>query len=291
MIDEIAFKYLGNSVKPYLKNFSGVKSQLIKSDIRISLHEYVCRMVFYSVLAFIFSLPFLSLVFGLMLGFARISSVALAFTLAISISLILTTAVFAGMYYYPSMKVSDRKKRIDNALPFGTIYMSSVASSGAPPANIFKIISNFGEFGELSDECAKIYNDTEIFGMDIKTAIQKAAERAPSEGFKDLLWGMLTIITTGGNLANYLREKSKAYMSDYRRRLNEYSQQLSLFIEMYITLIIVGSIFFLILSAVMAAISTSPMIISVQFFVIFVFLPLVSIGFVIFMKGMSPSEH
>ncbi len=291
MIDEIAFKSLGNAVRPYLKNFSSVKSQLIKADMRVSLHEYVCRMVFYAILAFVFSMPLLSFLFGLVLGFAKISSVALAFTLSISTSMIITTAVFAGMYYYPSMKANDRKKRIDNALPFGTIYMSSVASSGAPPAKIFKILSNFGEFGELSDECAKIYNDTEIFGMDIKTAIQKAAERASSEGFKDLLWGMLTIITTGGNLTNYLREKSKAYMTDYRRKLNEYSQQLSLYIEMYITLIIVGSVFFLILSAVMAAISTSPLIISVQFFVIFVFLPLVSIGFVIFMKGISPSEH
>ncbi|MFH0889780.1 MAG: type II secretion system F family protein [Candidatus Aenigmatarchaeota archaeon] len=291
MLNKIAFKYFGAIVKPYLNHFEPLKGDLLKADMKISLHEYVSNMTFLSFVTMLIGWPTLSLLFGLALGYAKISSVALSVTVSFTMSLMLCAGVFVSMYYYPSISASSRKRKIDNSLPFGTMYMSTIASSGAPPAKIFKIISEFSEFGELSKEVSKIYTDTEIFGMDIKTAIQKAAERTPSENLKDLLWGMATVITTGGNLSGYLKEKSKIYMADFRRSIEEYSEQMSLYIEMYITLIIVGSVFFLILSAVMTAIAPTASVISLQFFVIFIFLPLISVGFIMLSKGISPTEE
>ena len=291
MLNKIAYKYFGGIVKPYLKHFDPLKEELVKADMHVSLHEYVSNMALVSFMILLVGWPTLSLLLGLAFGYAKVSSVALAFTLSFTVSLMLSVAALAGMYYYPSISAGSRKRKIENSLPFGTMYMATIASSGATPSKMFKIISDFSEFGELSREVSRIYTDTEIFGMDIKTALQKAAERTPSEKFKDLLWGLSTIITTGGNMSEYLREKSKSYMADFRRSIKDYSEQMSLYIEMYITLIIVGSVFFLKLSAVMTAISPTSSIISIQFFVIFIFLPLVSIGFIFLSKGISPTEE
>ncbi len=291
MLNKIAFRYFGEMVKPYLKHFDPLKESLVKADIRISIHEYVSNMAFVSFTIILLGWPTFSLLLGIAFGYAQVSSVALAVTLSFTISLALGIAAFAALFYYPSMTANGRKRKIENALPFGTMYMATISSSGATPAKMFKIISDFSEFGELSKEVSRIYTDTEIFGMDIKTALQKAAERTPSEKFKDLLWGLSTIITTGGDTSGYLREKSTAYMADFRRSIKDYSEQMSLYIEMYITLIIVGSVFFLVLSAVMTAISPTSSIISLQFFVIFVFLPLVSLGFIVLSKGISPTEE
>ncbi|MBI2084960.1 MAG: type II secretion system F family protein [Candidatus Aenigmarchaeota archaeon] len=291
MLNKIAFKYFGDIVKPYLKHFDPLKESLVKADIRVSIHEYVSNMAFVSFMIILIGWPTISLLLGLAFGYAKISSVALAVTLSFTISMTLGITAAVALFYYPSVSAGSRKRKIENSLPFGTMYMATISSSGAPPAKMFKIIADFSEFGELSKEVSRIYTDTEIFGMDIKTALQKAAERTPSDKFKDLLWGLSTIINTGGDMSGYLREKSKAYMADFRRSIKDYSEQMSLYIEMYITLIIVGSVFFLVLSAVMTAISPSSSIISVQFFVIFIFLPLVSVGFIFLSKGISPTEE
>jgi flagellar protein FlaJ len=125
--------------------------------------------------------------------------------------------------------------------------------------------------------------------MDINTALQRAAVRSPSTKFAELLWGMVSILTTGGNLESYLRGRTKTAMAQYRRALNDYAKTIALYTEIYITLIIVGSLFFIILLAII-----SPLVggntLFLQTFLVFFFIPLVSVGFIMVLKGASPTE-
>jgi hypothetical protein len=76
-------------------------------------------------------------------------------------------------------------------------------------------------------------------------------------------------------------------MAEYRRKIRKYSQDLSLFTEIYLTLIITGSIFFTVLTSLMA--STAGLeIVLIQAMIAFLFLPLISITFLILMKLRSP---
>jgi CHASE2 domain-containing sensor protein len=87
-----------------------------------------------------------------------------------------------------------------------------------------------------------------------------------------------------------LKEKASTFLEDYRRRLYEFSHQLTLYIELYLVAIILGSIFFTILTAIFAGIAGVKWdIISVQFFLIAFFIPLVSIFLIIFIKSVAPS--
>jgi flagellar protein FlaJ len=190
------------------------------------------------------------------------------------------------------MASGKRKKSIDASLPFGTTYLATIASSGAPPVAMFKILSQFSEYGELSKETGKIYRDVEAFGMDLVSAIRKTASRTPSEELKELLWGLDTVLTSGGNAGNFLHEKSRSFISEYRRRLEQYSRTLSLLIEIYLTIVLVGSIFFIIMTALMSILGgggTGISMIFIQFLVIFIVLPFSSIGFIALLKAISPS--
>ena len=97
----------------------------------------------------------------------------------------------------------------------------------------------------------------------------------------------------GGDLKSYLHERAQGAMNDYRRRLAEFTQQLSLFIEMYITVVVVGSIFFMILTTIMASIGggSTDMITMAQVAMVLIGLPFASIGFVVLIKGMAPSSE
>ena len=90
-------------------------------------------------------------------------------------------------------------------------------------------------------------------------------------------------------MEDYLREKTKSAMVAYRRSLAEYAQTIAFYTEIYITLVIVGSLFFIILLAII-----SPLVggntLFLQTFLVFFFIPLVSTGFIMILKGASPSE-
>ena len=165
-----------------------------------------------------------------------------------------------------------------------------MASSRVEPVYLFKTIGGFKEYGEVAEEANMIVRDVEVFGMTISTAIKNQARRTSSKDFSELLWGMNTIIISGGDLTSYLKQKAESYMNDYRRRIRKYSQDLSLFVEIYLTLIITGSIFFVVLSSIISTVGGGLATIGIQSFVVFILLPVLSVGFIFVIKAISPIE-
>lgn len=286
-LKDLSFKFFGRSLEPFVGYFESIKYDLLKANMGFSLTEYVYIMFFTLLLLFAVEFPIIVIIIAIILKDALI-----AFLFSFTITTVVLLLVFFLFYTYPSMSSGKRKKNIDAALPFGTTYLATIASSGAPPIAMFKILSQFKEYGELSKETGKIYRDVEAFGMDLVSAIRKTAARTPSEELKELLWGMDTVITSGGNVGNFLHEKSRGFISEYRRRLEQYSRTLGLLIEIYLTIVLVGSIFFIIMTALMSILGGGGggiSMIFIQFLVIFVALPFASIGFIGLLKAISPS--
>jgi flagellar protein FlaJ len=283
----VAFKFFGRQLEPYVKHFDSLKPDLLKANLELSLTEYVYVMVLGCLLAFIISIPVL-----VVATVTVLLNAALAFLFSFTASIFVTLGVFFFFYTWPNFVASRRKKRIEAALPFAATYMATVAASGAPPQTMFSVLSEFKEYGEVSTEAEKIYRDVSAFGMDLVSAIRKTASRTPSPELKEMLWGLDTVISTGGNTSNYLHEKARLYMEEHRRRLQVFSQTLSVLIEVYLTLILVGSIFFVIMTALMSIFGggANLFISFLQFMIIFVVLPVVSIGFIFMLKLIAPSD-
>ena len=286
-LKDLSFKFFGRSLEPFVGYFESIKYDLLKANIGFSLSEYVYTMFFTLLLIFVIEFPVIVIIIAIILKDA-----AIAFLFSFTITSVILLLIFFIFYTYPSMASGKRKKSIDSSLPFGTTYMATIASSGAPPIAMFKILSQFKEYGELSKETGKIYRDVEAFGMDLVSAIRKTAARTPSDELKELLWGLDTVITSGGNVGNFLHEKSRSFISEYRRKLEQYSRTLALLIEVYLTVVLVGSIFFIIMTALMSILGGGGEGVSmlfIQFLVIFVALPFASIGFIGLLKAISPS--
>ena len=83
--------------------------------------------------------------------------------------------------------------------------------------------------------------------------------------------------------------KTRTFMNQYRRSLNDYAKQIALYTEIYITLVMVGSLFFIVLTAIMSPLGGMD-ILMLQSFVIFILTPMVSLGFIVLLKGTSPVE-
>lgn len=293
--EKFTYKFSGKWVEKYLiKHFTEMQFDLRKAGIRITLVEYLSKALTTSMIVFVIMVPLISVIFTILLlsiGFVVFKSSILGITFGLLGGIISSVIIFMLFYINPSIHLKERRKRIDDSLPFATLYLATIAGSGTPVVTMFKTLANFKEYGEVSKEAKRIVDETEVMGMDITNALENAAARTPSESFKEMLWGIKTTISVGGDLKAFLHEKSESAMQEHKRRLSQFTKQLSLLIEVYITLVFVGSIFFMILSTIMGTLTTGSqgMMIMIQLMVTFIFLPLASIGLIVLIKGISPT--
>ncbi|RLJ02856.1 MAG: hypothetical protein DRP11_02465 [Candidatus Aenigmatarchaeota archaeon] len=274
-------------LEPYLQYFESLRPDLRKAGIPYNLREYLSMAVMTVLVVFIIEFPLLSFITTFMFGNPP---VAILFSLTISIGF--SAMFFLFFYIYPSLQIGNRRKKIDYALPFATIYLATTSGSRMPPQNMFKVLLEFEGDSEMGKEARKIVRDTELLGISVIDSIKRVATESPSDSFSELLWGMSTTISTGGNLSMYLHEKAKSLMKEYKLRLEKYSSTLGTIVEMYLTLVVVGSIFFIIMSSIMSSFgmggSMEELLIIAQFFVIFLGLPAINAGFIMLIKSLSP---
>jgi pilus assembly protein TadC len=107
-----------------------------------------------------------------------------------------------------------------------------------------------------------------------------------------MLEGFISTIHSGGNLAAYLREKSRQYMTLKRINLRKFSDTLSILSEFYVALLVTGPLLLIIMLAVMAMLGggslgmLSPdLLLSL---LTYLGIPLGSIMFLIILDAVSP---
>ena len=275
------FYPIADMVLPY---FPDLKSDLKKAGIKLSVQEFLSQGIFLTILVFIIGLPIFSVLFAFFLKnflFGFLSSITACFFIL---------SIFFIVYVnYPKIIINQKIKNIDDRISFAAVHLSILASAKLPLDKVLEIFSKFGGYGEISEEISKIESDVKMFGLDVNTALERAVERCPSKSLKEILWGILSTNISGGDVDVYLREKAKSLMSEYRMKLRDFSHQLGIYLEIYITAVILGAVFFLILTSIVAGITgTSEQILFLQFFLIFLFLPAISAVFIFLIKTASP---
>ncbi len=280
-----SYEIFGNLAKNFESYFIDIKEDMQRAKLGYTLLEYISMAFFTVAITFFIETILLSFIFAI-IGIDILSSILLSLTLAFAIS----GTLFFLFYSYPATVSKSRGSKIEKSLPFAISYLAAISSGNVPPSTLFKTLSQFKEYGEVAREAEILARDVEMFGMSFSAAVKRQAQRTPSKAFKDLLWGINAIISSGGDLVSYLKNKADEMMEEYRRRIRKYSQDLSLFVEIYLTLILTGSIFFIVLSSVISSISGGLGLTNVQGLVVFILLPGISLGFLIVIKAISPTE-
>lgn len=287
MLNEYS-RFCHNQIGAYLSSikpmFEDLRSILAKAGIDIPYNRYLSMMFFTTLLLSLVWISIISSILVINMGIGGL-------LLALFSTIIFSILVFSSFYIVPYLLVLDRKSRIKDTLPFATIYLRTLVGTGTPMAEVFENLSEVDEYGEISKEAEKIKNDLQTFNLSIGEAIENSIDRSPSEEYQKLMWGLNHTLNTGGSVDEYLSNKSEELMQQYKRRVEEFSDQLSLVIEIYITLVIIGSILFSTMGAIISIVSPgigSNTIVLVQALSIFFVLPLLSAMFIILIDGMAP---
>ena len=155
-------------------------------------------------------------------------------------------------YFYPTYRADSLKRDLEDELPFTTGYMSILAGAGVPPDFIWRSLAQIDSSLSISNVARTVVRDVELFGFDVISALETTSKRTPSERFKEMLEGFISVVYSGGNLVKYLRDRSQQYMKLKQIALKRFSDTLGVLAEFYVTLMVAGSLIFVVMLAVMS---------------------------------------
>ncbi|VVB60082.1 Type II secretion system (T2SS), protein F [uncultured archaeon] len=200
--------------------------------------------------------------------------------------------IFTLGYIYPFQRVSTKRQSINTNLPFAINHMAAIASSGVPPEKAFEMMAQFKEYGAVSTESRNLVRQINVFGKDILNAIRFTAARTPSKELKELFYGILSIIETGGNLKDYLNEMAQLALFNYQLERKKYIETLSTYADIYTAILIAAPLFLVSILAVMNIVPGSDLGgLSIEEFMkigVYVLIPGLNVGFLLFISYTQP---
>jgi flagellar protein FlaJ len=196
------------------------------------------------------------------------------------------------MYFYPSSEGKSLGARIDQELAFVTIHMSAIATSGVEPTSIFKVILKSGEYKNTNMELTKLINLVNFHGKDLVTALRIVSKSSPSQKLKELLDGMATTFTSGGNLKDFLSKHSETLLFDYKLEREKYTKTSETFMDIYISIVIAAPMIFIMLFVIMGSTGVLSTFIGLGTealnLLIIMAIVTINVGFLIFLKLKQP---
>jgi flagellar protein FlaJ len=189
----------------------------------------------------------------------------------------------------PSALAKKRGRKIDKKISGAMSFVSAMASADVPVDVIFKELSKQQVYGEVAREAEWITRDTELLGVDILTAIRKAAQRSPSSKFQDFLQGVVTTSTSGGQLKPYFLMKAEQFEKEDRLEMRKKMETLGMLAESFVTVVVAFPLFLVVIMAIMALISKSgtDFIMSLLYVVVGLMIPISQFGFIFVIWNME----
>jgi len=284
----IAYRLIGEKTGRVLPLFRDLDTNLQKSGLKINFKAYVSLTVIATILTSFVALVFVPCLLISVFHVPLLPSIIFG----IGGSLFASGFSIIGFYVYPIHRADKLRRELEDELPFTTGYMTVLASAGVSPEKIFYSLSNLSVPLSISQEAKNVVRDVNLFGLDIISALEDASKRTPSERFREMLEGFISTIHSGGNLAAYLRERSRQYMKLKRISLRKFSDTLSILSEFYVALLVTGPLLLVIMLAVMAMLGGGSLgILSPDLLLAlltYLGIPLASIMFLIVLDAVSP---
>ncbi len=156
-------------------------------------------------------------------------------------------AIFGAFYYYPSAEKSSLAGKIDSELPFVVLHMGSISGSGVEPTQIFKIVGLSKEYPNTRNEIRKLLNQLNVYGYDLVTALKNVALVTPSVKLSELLSGLATTISSGGDLKTFFEKRGDTLLLNYRLEREKFTRVAETFMDIYISVVIATPMILLLL--------------------------------------------
>ncbi len=302
----LPFVLFGEKIKAQKDKYHDLRIALKQARMPISYEIYVSNAIFYSVVAGI-----VGALLGMFLSYVVVHVIGLperlthlTFTpeqawmlkyrdISIEIFIVVFLAILSGgitymlFLVYPSFKAGERKQSIDKHLPYAVTFMYALSRGGMNIIEILRSLSKCADtYGEVANEVKIILRDMDYFGTDLRTALHNISEITSSEKFRDLMYNLLAVIDSGGDIPSYFRDKSEQYLNKAKIDQRGFLETLGLIAESYVTAFVAGPLFIIILGVMMSVMGHGSEL--MVYAIIYAVVPIGSMMFVVMINILTP---
>ncbi len=286
--ERLAYRWFGKRAARAVEHNPRLKLSLQKAHIYLRPEAYLAAAILTTLLVVVGTgIPVIVLAAGIALGTINVPPRLLLLLIPIP-------AVAGGMLYLlatvlPDLRATTRARDINAKLPYALNYLTTMASAGATPEQIFSNLARQPIYGAVAHEAAWITRDVDLLGMDIVTALSRAVERSSSSKMQDLLQGAITSLTSGGDLRTYFYNKADQYLYENRQDQKRFLDGLGVLAESFVTVVVAAPLFLIVILSVMTSLGGSAQeTLLLGYALIFGMLPLSQLGFAVTIKVMTP---
>jgi flagellar protein FlaJ len=142
----------------------------------------------------------------------------------------------------------DSDPKLEAELPYATMMITLMASSGITPYESFKRLRKVDILHKFKKEGDEIVRLVEVLGNDPLTAMEKRADKTISRQYADFLEGYISSVRSGGSVVNYLTSKLKSIFEIHASNARNAVERLETLVEAYMVLLIVIFCFYILSS-------------------------------------------
>jgi flagellar protein FlaJ len=279
--EQFAWRVLGKSITAKGKQDPVLEENLTKAHMRLRPEEFMAVVMMATLLTAIGSIVAGVIVGFVLLGVLLKANVALQIIVAVLIAAFPPVMVYVIQKGKPASVAKKIARDIDKRLPSAMSFISAMASADVNVDVIFKELARQPIYGGIKQEAEWITRDTELLGIDILTAIKKAAQRTPSKKFQDFLQGVITTSTSGGQLKPYFLIKAEEYEKDAKLEMKSRMETLGLLAESFVTVVVAFPLFLVVILAIMAIVGGNASgTMMILYLVVLLMIPLAQFGFI-----------
>jgi len=303
--ERFCFNLLGKRMKAKRDDYATLRNDILSARFKTPFEVYLSTAyvssiivglsaaVVIGVISWVFQIPMLIKYNGevpqILLGLSAYSLV-----LGTIFITIFSLLVFGGLTYlvfmlYPGLEAGNRRRNIDASLPYAINYITSMSTAGITPAEVFRLLGSSTIYGQSAVEARYISREIDIFGRDLIDSLRLVSASTPSRRMKEFLQGTMASVSSGGNITEYFRTKAEQYALENRQTQKMFLETLALVSESYVTAMVAGTLFLIILQSIMSVLSgdNKPMFL---YAIVYIMIPLGSIMFVIMISSMTPES-
>ncbi|RNI11889.1 type II secretion protein F [Methanohalophilus sp. RSK] len=288
---DIAYRLFGKHAFQKKDKYPKLYHSLKSARFAIPADQYISTGYFYSLLAFFVTGIIFYFIASRLFRILDISIIddmrIIALLASFIVALLSSTTLFKIQMKLPLLWASTRKAYLDQSLTHAVAYLYALSKGGGMSLfDIFKSLSQQRHiYGVAADEFGYIVRDMEYFGYDMLTALKNANENSPSEKYKNFLDGMLSIISSGGDVTLYLKNKSEQYRFLASREQKTFLETLAILAEVYITVFVVGPVFLITILIVLGFMGSNSL--DILYTLVYVLIPIGTVLFIVFLSTIS----
>jgi flagellar protein FlaJ len=288
------YRMLGSFPSRIYPGMDGLRTSLARGRFRISPIVYISSAFFWSLLSIIATgiIAYPAAAFLTSLKVLQLSEIQIL-EVGVGAPLLIGALVAVIFLYYPTSRSDTEKMEINKNLVYIINYMGVLAGAGITTEDIFSSLAVGGEVYKISESAKTIVRDIGLLGKDVLTAIDDEAKVTPSKKYSKLLVGLIGVNKNGSDLKDYFSEIAENEMEVRRRELGDLVNKLNLAAEIYTVLGVAFPIIMIVLLSLMGIFGGEVMgglgpidMIKIMSYVLF---PLVSIGLILFIDGLTSS--